>query len=159
LRRYFIRSKHKNEKGQSLVEFALVLPILVLLILGIIDFGMIFHGYVTVNTAAREGARHGVVEKYDDENGEEEVVDVERVVDVILGVTGTLPGGDSKLEILINGETAYENEEVKSPTFPGSGDDMKITVIYDYELITPLPAFTGISDALNLTGEITMVRE
>ena len=47
----------KNEKGQSLVEYALVLPLLLLLIFGIVDFGRYFHAYLTVDHAGREAAR------------------------------------------------------------------------------------------------------
>lgn len=51
----------KNEKGQSLVEFALVLPILILLILGMVEFGWILNGQITLTSAAREGARAAIV--------------------------------------------------------------------------------------------------
>lgn len=53
----------KSEKGQSLVEFSLVLPILVLLLFGIIDFGRIFHAYLTVDHAGREAARAASIGK------------------------------------------------------------------------------------------------
>lgn len=55
--------KHQlnNEKGQSMVELALVLPILLLLFMGIVQFGFIFNGHITVTSAAREGARLAVV--------------------------------------------------------------------------------------------------
>ncbi|MEW5783781.1 MAG: TadE/TadG family type IV pilus assembly protein [Bacillota bacterium] len=46
-----------EEKGQSLVEFALVLLPLLLLLLGIIEFGWLFNGQITVTSAAREAAR------------------------------------------------------------------------------------------------------
>ena len=46
-------------RGQSLVEFALVLLPLFLLILGVVQFGLIFNSYVTMTNAAREGARTG----------------------------------------------------------------------------------------------------
>lgn len=58
-------SLKRNEKGQSLVEFALVLPLLLFLIMGIIQFGLVLSGYVTVSNAAREGARVGIIEKND----------------------------------------------------------------------------------------------
>ena len=48
---------HKSERGQSLVEFALVLPILLMLVLGVLEFGWMLNAKVTVNSAAREGAR------------------------------------------------------------------------------------------------------
>ncbi|MBS4213279.1 MULTISPECIES: TadE/TadG family type IV pilus assembly protein [Neobacillus] len=47
----------KSEKGQSLVEFALVLPVLLLLLFGIVDFGRILHAYLTIDHAGREAAR------------------------------------------------------------------------------------------------------
>lgn len=47
--------------GQSLVEFALVLPILLLLILGMIEFGWILNGKITLTSAVREGARAAIV--------------------------------------------------------------------------------------------------
>ena len=50
-----------DEKGAALVEFALVLPLLLLLIGGIIQFGFIFNGQITLTSAVREGARHAVV--------------------------------------------------------------------------------------------------
>ncbi|WP_409226786.1 TadE/TadG family type IV pilus assembly protein [Gudongella sp. SC589] len=53
----------RDEQGQSLVEFALILPVLLLLLMGIIQSGIIYGGYVAVSNAAREGARIGIVEK------------------------------------------------------------------------------------------------
>jgi hypothetical protein len=47
----------KSEKGQSLVEFALLLPVLLLLIFGILDFGRILHAYISIDHAGREAAR------------------------------------------------------------------------------------------------------
>lgn len=54
--RRFICSRH-DEDGQSLVEMALVLPFLLLILLGIVQFGFVFSGYIAVTSAAREGAR------------------------------------------------------------------------------------------------------
>lgn len=51
----------KSEKGVSLIEFALVLPILLALLIGIVEFGWILNGHITVTGAAREGARVAVV--------------------------------------------------------------------------------------------------
>ena len=49
-----------RQKGQSLVEFALVLPILLLLLLGVIEAGWITWSYITVQVAAKEAARYAV---------------------------------------------------------------------------------------------------
>jgi Flp pilus assembly protein TadG len=52
-------------RGQALVEFALVLPILVLVVLGIFDFGRAIFAYNTVSNAAREAARVAIVNQTD----------------------------------------------------------------------------------------------
>ena len=53
--------KGRSERGQSLVEFALVLPIFLVLVLGIIDFGLGLKSWITITNAAREGARYAAV--------------------------------------------------------------------------------------------------
>jgi Flp pilus assembly protein TadG len=53
--------RHLNERGQALVEFALVLPILATLILGVIQFGIVFHDYLALTDAVRTGARQAAV--------------------------------------------------------------------------------------------------
>lgn len=51
----------KRENGQVLVEYALVLPVLLLVLFGIIEFGIIVFSHDTIANAAREGARYGAV--------------------------------------------------------------------------------------------------
>jgi Flp pilus assembly protein TadG len=53
----------KNERGQTMTELALVLPILVVLVLGIAQFGVAFNNYVTLTDAARAGARKAAVSR------------------------------------------------------------------------------------------------
>jgi Flp pilus assembly protein TadG len=53
----------RAEQGQALVEFALVLPILMLLVLGIIKGGILYNNYLTVTDAVRSGARQLAVER------------------------------------------------------------------------------------------------
>jgi Flp pilus assembly protein TadG len=50
-----------GEGGQSLVEFAMVLPLLLVVLFAIVDFGRIYQGHVTLTNAVREGARLGAV--------------------------------------------------------------------------------------------------
>jgi len=55
-----IRKAHRDrnrERGANLVEFALVLFVLALLMMGVVDFGRAFYSYIAVTNAAREGAR------------------------------------------------------------------------------------------------------
>ena len=51
-----------QEAGQELVEFALILPLLLLLFFGIIEVGRLMLSYNTIANAAREGARYGIVD-------------------------------------------------------------------------------------------------
>jgi Flp pilus assembly protein TadG len=54
------------ERGAELVEFALVFPMLLLVILGIMDFGFLFQRYEVLTAAAREGARVAILPGYTD---------------------------------------------------------------------------------------------
>lgn len=51
----------KKENGQAVVEFAIVLPILLLIVCAIIDFGWIFYNQLNLENCAREGVRFGAV--------------------------------------------------------------------------------------------------
>lgn len=53
------RRRSKRFKGQSMVELALALPTLLLLLLGTIDMGRVFTGYIQMRNGAFEGARYG----------------------------------------------------------------------------------------------------
>jgi Flp pilus assembly protein TadG len=58
------RIPRRNERGQTLTEFALVLPLIALLLFGVIQFGIVFHQYVTLTDAVRAGARQGAVGRH-----------------------------------------------------------------------------------------------
>lgn len=51
----------RHQRGQAIVEFALLLPVLLLITLGVIDFGRGLHAYVALAGAARDGARVGTL--------------------------------------------------------------------------------------------------
>lgn len=54
----------RSERGQAIIEMALTLPLLLLVVLGIFDFGFMFQKYEVVTNAAREGARVAVLPGY-----------------------------------------------------------------------------------------------
>jgi hypothetical protein len=54
-----LRRRHASERGQGLVEFAMVVPLFMLLLLGLLEFGFVFDHTMTLNYATREGARSG----------------------------------------------------------------------------------------------------
>ena len=55
----------KSERGAELIEFALVFPLLLMVVLGIVDFGFLFQRLEVITNAAREGARLAVLPGYD----------------------------------------------------------------------------------------------
>ena len=55
------RARHwKGDQGAELIEFAFVFPLLVVVVLGIVDFGFLFQRYEVITNAAREGVRVAV---------------------------------------------------------------------------------------------------
>jgi len=60
-----IRKDQTSERGQSLLEFAMVLPLLLLIALGVVEFGRAYYQYNTLTKAVREGARYMSMHAYD----------------------------------------------------------------------------------------------
>jgi Flp pilus assembly protein TadG len=58
---YVMRSKYSSQKGASAVEFALLLPLLMVITFGIIEFGVFLYNQQVITNASREGARAGIV--------------------------------------------------------------------------------------------------
>ena len=56
--------RRDSESGQSIIELALTLPLLLVIVLGVFDFGFLFQRYEVVTNAAREGSRVGVLPGY-----------------------------------------------------------------------------------------------
>jgi len=104
-----------GERGQALVELALALPILVVLLLGILEFGMLLNAYLTVEHGAREGARLGATGA-----GDQAIVD--RVV-------ASCPGLDpARLEVVISPPASSRS----------TGDMLEVTVRFAYRSVTGL---------------------
>lgn len=115
--------KNQGERGQAMVEFALVLPIFLLVVFAIVDFGMGFHAWITVSNASREGARIGVV-------GADAATIEARVRD-----TASSLNHDEDLTVVVQNATDQGGD---------SGESLSVTVDYDYHLITPLSSIMGI---------------
>jgi Flp pilus assembly protein TadG len=58
-----LKRTFENERGQTMTEFAFVLPILLVMLFGIIQFGIIFNNYVALTDAARAASRKGAVSR------------------------------------------------------------------------------------------------
>jgi Flp pilus assembly protein TadG len=104
----------KSQKGQSLVEFALVLPLLVLLLFGIIDFGRIFHAYLTLDHAGREAARIASIGKNDTDVRQAAVDDA-----ISIGLT------EGRVDVSPTGTRT-------------SGTKVSITITYPIDFLTPV---------------------
>jgi Flp pilus assembly protein TadG len=65
------RRRIASEQGQTAVEFALVAPFIVVLLLAVIQFAVAFHNYVTLTDAARAGARRAIVARFGGGNFDE----------------------------------------------------------------------------------------
>lgn len=104
----------KREDGQAMVEFALILPIFLLILCGIIDFGWLFYNQLSLNNACREGARYAVVNTAEDAN-------TQAIINHIENTTTTVFANDG-VDIKI---------EYSSPNDPTAGD---ITVSMEAEI-------------------------
>ena len=95
----------RSESGAEIVEFALAFPLLLLVVLGIVDFGFLFQKYLVVTDAAREGARiadmpdyeanltANVTDRIDQYLGAAGLTDAGRTV-AVTGPTGVSIGGN-----------------------------------------------------------------
>jgi hypothetical protein len=86
-----LRHRLRSERGAELIEFALVFPVLLLVVLGIVDFGFLFQRMEVITNAAREGARMAVLPGYSQSDVQTRVCDYVRtggVPTTTCGATG-----------------------------------------------------------------------
>ena len=107
----------KEEKAQSLVELALVLPVLLLILFGIVEFGRIFHAYLVIANAARTGARVGVIKNDDSQ--------------IVSAVEGAVEPSDLDLSSLTIDITPVQANRT-------SGDSLTVEVGYEVDLFVPV---------------------
>ena len=171
-------------RGQSLVEFALVLMPLLLLILGVIQFGLIFNAYVTMTNAARAGARTGTIYVYDrgctkaqNDMRRNEAVRTALLSSMNLlsktapqfantaasGSACTTSGGWTASGLTFtNGDMTitYALPAGVTESDPRTGQTVTVRAVYHQDLIIPMIASLLPQDSngrLALPGEVTMV--
>ncbi|MBR6620689.1 MAG: pilus assembly protein [Clostridia bacterium] len=115
-----IGKKQKREEGQAMVEFALILPIFLLILCGIIDFGWLFYNQLSLNNACREGARYAVV--HTDENA-----DTQSIINHIENISSTVFANDG-VDITVT---------YSSPSDPTAGD-VTVSMQADISFFTPV---------------------
>jgi len=121
-----MRRPRSDSRGQTLVEFALVLPLFILVLLGLFDLGRAVYAYNTISNASREAARVAIV------NQTPPTIEAEAVKQAVgLGITGA--------DVAI----AYNDSDPTAPnlcaTAPfGLGCVVTVTVTYSYTAATPV---------------------
>lgn len=135
----------RSEEGAQLVEFALVLPLLLLVVLGIAEFGFMFQRYEVLTNAAREGARIAVLPGY-------ATADVtQRVTDYLeagrVPVTGTNPAVavENRSIVLAGGTTVI----VKRVT---------VTYTHTYSFLTAMAGWFGSSYTTQALSAVSEMR-
>lgn len=129
-----MRFTRRERRGQTLVEFALIIPIFLLIVLGIFDLGRAVFTYSTISNASREASRLGMVDQVED-HLKQEAVDAAAGVDLVLDdVTVVFLSPDEAGPCNMSG-TMYQCIAV-------------VTVEYDFNAATPGVAAT--------VGDITL---
>jgi len=137
----------KNQDGTTAVEFAIIAPLLFLLIFGIIEFALLLFNQHVITTSSREGARAGIVAR-EDRFTVDDVIDVEDTVNnwianhlVTFGGTGQ---PDIDVEIRNEDEVGedgkpkfYQFDEIEdlSARLRRYRDDLRVTVSYEYHFL------------------------
>jgi len=115
-----------SSRGQGFVEFALILPILLLLMLGILEFGYIFAAYSGLFNADREGARFGVVNP----------TDVSGIVDK--AERKVLLADPDTVDIVVRYDSGPDTPQFTDPARVQIGDRVLVYVTCDLPTITPV---------------------
>ena len=137
----FIRHKPKEavqNKGAAVVEFALVLPLLLMIIFGIIEFGRLFWVKQILTYAAREGGRAAIIP----------------------GATNTSVQTAIDNAMSGSGLTAYTIQRTPNDVSTASGGaSITIKVSISYNDVTLIPGFLSALVGQNLIGQVVMRKE
>lgn len=122
-----------NIKGQALVEFAVVLPILLLVVMGVIEFGIMLNSYLTLQNVTREGVRAGALGSSNNE--------IESIIK-----SGSIGMEESNISIAITPDDGSRS----------TGEILTIKVIYNYQLTIPIISSIFIDKTVPLQAEVSM---
>ena len=154
-----------DERGQAMVEFAgVVLPLMIIL-LGIIQSGFLFSGYVGISNAAREGSRAGTIYEYDSAEGQGQN-DLQRCQAILAAtqqavddaVPGTFTG--SCATVLGGGDLVIAYPDSATCTNSArTGCQLKVTLTFRQPIIVPLVGsfLANTNGMISLRANVTMV--
>lgn len=130
------KRRRQDDKGQSIVEFVLILPVIAILLAGLIDLGRAYFAYVAVTDAAAEGAAFAALLVHREEDLHDVTCPPTDVED---------PSEDSVCRAAreaVHGTVRLDEAEiiVRCPTCPTptSGDPVTVTVVYPFRVTTPI---------------------
>lgn len=133
-----------GEKGIAAVEFALVLPLLVTLLFGIIEFGLVMYNKQVITNASREGARAGIV------------LQDPRIPDPNIQ---TIVNQYALNHLVSFGATPETPQTVVGHTGQNFGNDLTVTVTYQYRFLVISAFIPGLGNSLQLTAQTVMKYE
>ena len=142
----------RESRGAAAVEFALLVPIFLVIVFGVVDFGLMLYSKTVITNAAREGARRASLSG-----------DLDATILATTTAIGSLPGAaPSVVSTCLTGAkppvtcTGWGTPNVAAP----SGGTVKVTVAYTYSWLTPIKNFVpGLSGSTSLSSNSTMVVE
>ena len=138
--------KIENQKGAAAVEFAIVLPLLVLLVFGIIESSLFLYDKAMITNASREGARAGIVYSYPDRISDTEIETAVKNYCKAHLITFNAADPDPVIEIVRTGSDS-------------SGDPLIVKVTYRYDFLV-LPDISKLFDSDNpISSWITLKAE
>lgn len=150
--------RKRHERGAALVEFALCVPLLLIVIAGIVDFGFAFQRYEVITNAAREGARMASLPV-----GYSEDEIKARVRDYIQAGLSLSPTALDTAVPLSNITVDYPDLTIGSGSSAISIDTARVTVAYHHNwlLLRPLLGLINKSwgESITLTATSRMRRE
>jgi Flp pilus assembly protein TadG len=126
-----------SSKGAAAVEMAIILPLLVLLTFGLIEFGLLMYNQQVITNAAREGARFGIVQATPRN-------EADAIANIVHGYADAH---------LVTFASINEPPTVTVPnTCVSFGDDLNVTVTYPYSFLVASHFIPGLSNLITLTS-------
>lgn len=151
-----MKRTRSEDRGATLVEFALIAPLLFLLLFGVIEFGRVIATFTAVTTAAREGARYGTTVGDSDVNpGTPRYLDCAGIRNAARSKAVLVTLADSDIQITYdNGPgTAVDagcqgGLPAPTPALVQSGDRITVTVRSQFQ--SPIPLISNFLGTLNI---------
>ena len=144
------RGSANSDRGAAAVEFALLLPLLVLLIFGMIDFGRAINAQITITQAAREGARVLALPGGTTVEADGNAAYQDRA---IAAGTGLGLQASGPLSFVTDQPDKATPSETGCPSgSAATGDDAVVKVTYTFTFITPVSAIFGSTKTLTAEG-------